>query len=45
MDALVAHLESNIPWGANVTVTRGAGAHPYTLDTTGPAYDAFRAGF
>jgi len=45
MDALVAHLESNVPWGAQVTVTRGSSGHPFALDTTGPAYDAFRTGF
>ncbi len=44
MDALVAHLESNVPWGAHVTVTRGEQGEPFELDTTGPAYDAFRTG-
>lgn len=45
MDALVAHLEANVPWGATVSVKRGAGGHPFALDTTGEAYDAFRTGF
>ena len=45
MDALVSHLESHAPWGARVTVTRGASGDAFALDTTGPAYDAFRAGF
>ena len=45
MDALVGHLEDNVPWGARVAVTRGASGHPFSLDTTGPAYDAFRSGF
>ena len=45
MDALVTHLEANVPWGARVTVTRGASGHPFALDTTGSAYDAYRTGF
>ena len=45
MAALVAHLEGSVPWGAAVTVTPGSSGHPFELDTTGPAYDAFRAGF
>ena len=44
MDALVAHLEGNAPWGASVRVIRGASAMPFRLDATGPAYEAFRAG-
>lgn len=44
--ALVDHLEGRAPWGAQVTVTPGPGiAQPYELDTTGPAYDAFRAAY
>jgi acetylornithine deacetylase/succinyl-diaminopimelate desuccinylase-like protein len=45
MDALVGHLESNAPWGAQVTVTRGAAGNAYELNTEGPAYEAFRAAF
>ena len=45
MDALVRHLESNVPWGAEVRFTRGAGGQPIALGTTGPAYDAFRRAF
>lgn len=45
MDALVGHLESHAPWGARVTVTRGASGHAFALDTSGSAYDAFRAAF
>ncbi len=44
MDALVAHLEGNAPWGARVQVTRGSAGEPYELDASGAAYDAFRAG-
>ncbi len=45
MNALRDHLESNAPWGAKVTVADGATGEPYKLDTTGEAYDAFRAAF
>jgi acetylornithine deacetylase/succinyl-diaminopimelate desuccinylase-like protein len=45
MDALIAHLEHNAPWGAQVTVERGATGEAFALDTTGPAYDAFREAF
>jgi acetylornithine deacetylase/succinyl-diaminopimelate desuccinylase-like protein len=45
MDALVRHLESSVEWGAQVTVTPGALGEAFALDTSGPAYDAFRAAF
>ncbi len=45
LEALTHHLESNAPWGARVTVTPGAAGRAYELDTTGPAYDAFRSAF
>jgi acetylornithine deacetylase/succinyl-diaminopimelate desuccinylase-like protein len=45
MEALVSHLESNAPWGARVTVTRGAAAGPFAADAEGPAYDAARQAF
>lgn len=45
LDALVAHLEANAPWGAQVTITPGAAGEPIALDATGPAYDAFREAF
>lgn len=41
MDALTAHLEANAPWGAKVTVTKGAGGQAFHLDTSGPAYQAY----
>ncbi len=44
MDALADHLESHAPWGARVTVHRGSSGEPFELDTSGAAYDAFRAG-
>jgi acetylornithine deacetylase/succinyl-diaminopimelate desuccinylase-like protein len=43
MDALVAHLSSSAPWGARVTVARGASGNPYAVDASGPSYDAARA--
>jgi acetylornithine deacetylase/succinyl-diaminopimelate desuccinylase-like protein len=40
--ALIKHLESSVPWGADVTVTpEGLGA-PYALKADGPAFDAMR---
>ena len=45
MDALVAHLESNAPWGAWVSVTRGATAHPIDLEAGGDAHDAWSTAF
>jgi acetylornithine deacetylase/succinyl-diaminopimelate desuccinylase-like protein len=42
LDALVAHLESHAPWGAQVTVKRTKEAPPFRCDTTGPGYDAAR---
>jgi cysteinylglycine-S-conjugate dipeptidase len=43
MNALVAHLESNVPWGAQVTVTPGASGPAFALTTEGPLFDTFRA--
>ncbi|HEX9891154.1 MAG TPA: dipeptidase [Actinomycetota bacterium] len=45
MEALVAHLGSNVPWGAEVRVTPGAAARPFAASTEGPAYQAARAAF
>jgi cysteinylglycine-S-conjugate dipeptidase len=44
-DALVKHLEGNAPWGAQVRVERGAVAHPFSVDTRGPATEAMRRAF
>jgi acetylornithine deacetylase/succinyl-diaminopimelate desuccinylase-like protein len=41
-DALVKHLETNVPWGADVTVTPEASGAPYQLKAEGPAFDAMR---
>ena len=44
--ALTEHLEAHVPWGAQVTVTLGAGvAEPVSLDTAGAAYDAARRAY
>ena len=45
MESLVSHLKANVPWNAQVTFTPGAEAQPFALDTTGPAYEAWRTGF
>jgi len=41
-DALVAHLESHAPWGAEVTVTRGSIGEAFVSAAAGPAYLAMR---
>jgi len=45
LDALVAHLAANVPWGAEATITPGSAGAPIALDAQGPAYDAFRQAF
>ncbi|MGH2573251.1 MAG: dipeptidase [Actinomycetota bacterium] len=42
MEALVKHLESNVPWGAEVKITREASGAPYRIGAHGPGYDAMR---
>src|SRR5262245_34721404 len=42
MDALVKHIESNVPWGAEVKVVREGVGSPYALTTGGPAYEAMK---
>ena len=44
-EAVKAHLERNVPWGAQVTFTLEQGGEPCVVDATGPAYDAARAAF
>jgi acetylornithine deacetylase/succinyl-diaminopimelate desuccinylase-like protein len=44
-DALVAHLESNAPWGARVAVTPGSMGEPFIVDADGPLFDAVRRAF
>jgi acetylornithine deacetylase/succinyl-diaminopimelate desuccinylase-like protein len=43
--ALERHLESHVPWGAELTVTPVDFGEPTAIDATGPAYDAARAAF
>ncbi|WP_415645021.1 dipeptidase [Stackebrandtia soli] len=43
--AVKAHLEKNVPWGAQVSVTLDQGGNPCVIDARGPAYDAARAAF
>ncbi|HEU4513440.1 MAG TPA: M20/M25/M40 family metallo-hydrolase [Nocardioidaceae bacterium] len=40
LDALVDHLETHAPWGAQVEVQRTKAAPPFECDTTGPGYAA-----
>ena len=42
-DALVSHLESYVPWGAELTITRGPTGEAFTGAVTGPAYAALKA--
>ncbi len=45
-DALVAHLEAHVPWGAHVTIgSRFGAAEPFRIDPTGEAFDAARRAF
>ena len=41
-DALVAHLQAHVPWGAELTITRGPTGEAYTGAVTGPAYAALK---
>ncbi|WP_139329585.1 dipeptidase [Mycobacterium sp. IS-2888] len=45
LDALTAHLQEHVPWGARVTVTPGDIGEPYAIDASGAVYDAARAAF
>lgn len=42
LDALVRHLETHTPWGAQVTVERTKEAPPFRCETDGPGYAAAR---
>ncbi len=42
LDALVAHLETHAPWGAQVEVQRTKEAPPFRCETDGPGYAAAR---
>src|SRR5438477_10517416 len=41
-DALVKHLESKAPWGAELSITRGSTGEAFTGSTSGPAYAALK---
>jgi acetylornithine deacetylase/succinyl-diaminopimelate desuccinylase-like protein len=41
-DALVKHLESHAPWGAELRITRGPTGEAFTGTTSGPAYAALK---
>jgi acetylornithine deacetylase/succinyl-diaminopimelate desuccinylase-like protein len=45
LDALTAHLQRHVPWGAQVSVTRGDIGEPYAIDARGSVYDAARQAF
>lgn len=45
LDALVRHLESHAPWGAQVTVTKGETGNPGIVPFTGPVAEAATAAF
>jgi acetylornithine deacetylase/succinyl-diaminopimelate desuccinylase-like protein len=42
---LERHLETHVPWGAELTITPVDFGEPTAIDATGPAYDAARAAF
>jgi acetylornithine deacetylase/succinyl-diaminopimelate desuccinylase-like protein len=42
LDALVEHLEANVPWGAQIEVERTKEAPPFECDTSGPGCSAAR---
>jgi cysteinylglycine-S-conjugate dipeptidase len=43
LDALVKHLEKNVPWGAELKIDRHAVGEPFATKTGGPAYRAMHA--
>jgi cysteinylglycine-S-conjugate dipeptidase len=43
MEALLRHLREHVDWGAEVTVTPGAAAHPAAIRAEGEIFDAARA--
>jgi len=45
LDALRRHVEAHTPWGARVTFTPGDSGQPYSINATGPVYDAARDAF
>jgi len=45
LECLRAHVEANVPWGAELTFTVVDTGEPTLIDATGPAYDAARNAF
>ncbi|MGH8870023.1 MAG: M20/M25/M40 family metallo-hydrolase, partial [Actinomycetes bacterium] len=45
LDALVAHLQRHVPWGARIAVSRGSAAQPFAVDARGEPYDTARRAF
>jgi acetylornithine deacetylase/succinyl-diaminopimelate desuccinylase-like protein len=41
-EALMAHLEASVPWGAEARVLRGDAGEGFAADADGPVYDAAR---
>lgn len=41
-EAVREHLRGHAPWGAEVTVTRDHQGEPFAIDSSGPAFEAFR---
>lgn len=44
MDALTARLRQSAPWGIELDIEEGTIGDAFELDTSGPAYDAYREG-
>ena len=44
VEALTSHLTASAPWGIELTVEPGSSGEAFELATSGPTYDAFRAG-
>ncbi len=45
LDRLVEHLQAHVPWGAQVTITRGSTGNPVELPFTGQYAQAARSAF
>jgi acetylornithine deacetylase/succinyl-diaminopimelate desuccinylase-like protein len=41
-DALIKHLEANVPWGAEISIVPEGSGAPYRVRAEGAAYDAMR---
>ncbi|HEY2802902.1 MAG TPA: M20/M25/M40 family metallo-hydrolase, partial [Actinomycetota bacterium] len=42
LDALIAHVEASVPWGAEARVTRGDTGEGFSADADGAIYEAAR---